>query len=83
MTTNHEIALLNALNDVHPYGMPKKTLFADVNIRMPKNRALTLGDFDGLLQSAEAKGRIRSITGEDDVRVKITEDGQLRLSELR
>lgn len=83
MTSNHEFALLNALNDAHPYGVPKSALFADVNIRLSRSRMISLGDFDTLLHDTEKKGRIRSTRGEDDVLVKITDDGRLRLSDFR
>jgi hypothetical protein len=83
MTTNREFALLKSLNDSHPYGMPKSALFADVNIRLARNHVMTHGDFDMLLRDVEAKRRIQSLTGEDDVTLKITEDGRHRLLELR
>jgi hypothetical protein len=83
MTKSREFALLSALNDCSPYGERKDALFADINIRLSRNHVITPGDFKELLQDAESKCRIVSITGEDGVIIKITDDGKLRLADFR
>lgn len=82
MTRSAEYALLKSLSDVGNYSTPKRTLFAEVNLRLPPNLVMTHADFDALLLNGQEKKRVICITGEDDVRVKITDEGRLRLAEL-
>jgi hypothetical protein len=82
MTASRELALLQPLAESEPFGLPKKALFAEMNTRLTTHRVITHGDFDLLLRESESKKRILSVTAEDDVVVKITPDGKLRLAEL-
>lgn len=83
MTTNAEFALLKSLEEVGEYAIPKKTLFADVNVRLSANRVMTHSDYDSLLDRLQEKGRVRVVTGEDDCTVLITENGKHRLAQLK
>lgn len=78
-----ELALLESLEDAGGYAMPKKSLYADLNLRLPKHQVMTQADFDSLLHKAQEKERVRALTSEDGVTITLTDQGRHRLSELR
>ena len=81
MTTNHALALLQALADSSPYLVPERTLYADVCNRLAL--APTRTEFSALLADQEGRKRILSQRSEDgDLKWKITDNGHARLVEL-
>ncbi len=82
MTTNHALALLEALGDASPYLVPERTLFADLCNRLA--RPPTRTEFSALLADQEGRKRILSQRNEEgELKWKITDNGLARLAELR
>ncbi len=76
------LALLQALNAVGNFLLPRDTLFADLNLRL--SMRLTPTEFETLLRDQEEKGRIISVRDEfDKLKYKITDNGRACLAELR